>query len=53
MAGDNVFLELFGRPSSVVLSLLVVFSVLAAVPAVKERVGAAASRLLSVFGSGR
>ena len=53
MAGDSVFLELFGRPSTVVLSLMVAFSVLAAVPAVKERIGAAASRLLSVFGSGR
>ena len=53
MAGDSVFLELFGRPSTVVLSLMVAFSVLAAVPAVKERIGAAVSRMLSVFGSGR
>ena len=53
LAGDSVFLELFGRPTTLVLSFLVAFSVLAAVPAVKERIGAAASRLLSVFGSGR
>ena len=53
LAGDSIFLELFGRPTTMVLSFLVVFSVLAAVPAVKERIGAAASRLLSVFGSGR
>ena len=37
LAGDNFFFSLFGRPTSVVLALLVILSVLAAVPGVKER----------------
>lgn len=50
MAGDNMFMELFGRPSSLILSALVVISVLAAIPAVKERMGAVARGALSVLG---
>lgn len=50
MAGDNMFMELFGRPSSAILSALVIFSILAAVPAVKERMGAMARGALSMLG---
>ncbi|MGI6252241.1 MAG: tripartite tricarboxylate transporter permease [Aminivibrio sp.] len=50
MAGDNMFMELFGRPSSLILSALVVISVLAAIPAVKERMGAVARGALSMLG---
>jgi len=42
LAGDNFFLSLFGRPTSVILAVLVILSVFAAVPGVKDRV-------LSVF----
>jgi hypothetical protein len=44
LAGDNFFLSLFGRPTSVILAGLIILSVLAAVPGVKERVFALFSR---------
>ena len=50
MAGDSFLIELFGRPATLVLSALVIFSILAAIPAVKERLGAGTARLLSSFG---
>ncbi len=50
LAGDNLLAELFWRPTTMILALLVLFSVLAAIPPVKERMGAAGSRLFSALG---
>lgn len=50
MAGDSMFIELFGRPSSIILSALVIISIGAAIPSVKARMGAAARRVLSLIG---
>ena len=50
LAGDNLMAELFWRPTTMILALLVLFSVLAAIPPVKERMSAAGSRLFSALG---
>lgn len=49
LAGDNILAELFWRPTTMILSFLVVFSFLAAIPAVKERMTAGAARFFSVL----